>query len=112
MAQTIKFDEPEGFVPPENLDADETFQAMATFKVLPSNQLQLIDIEGYEVGEEGGMEEEEQEPGAGEAAPAAPPPGAPNQSQDQLAPGANQTRTQGYAERLGQMFKKATAKRR
>jgi hypothetical protein len=122
MAETVKFDEPEGFVPPENLDADDTFQAMATFKVLPSNQLQLIDIEGYDVGGEGGMEEEEQEPGAGEAAPTTPPPGAPagggpgggapNMSEDQLAPGANQTRTQGYAERLGQMFKKATAKRR
>ena len=119
MAQSVKFDEPEGFVPPENLDADDTFQAMATFKVLPDNQLELMDIEGYDVGGEGGMGEEEQEPGAGEASPTAPPPGAPapggaapNQSEDQLAPGANQTRTQGYAERLGQMFRKATAKRR
>jgi len=106
MAQTVTFDEPEGFVPPENLDADSTFQAMATFKVLPNNELQLIDIEGYEVGGEGGEEEEEQEPGAGEAAPA------PNQSADQLAPGANQTRTQGFAERLGQMFRNQTAQGR
>lgn len=109
MAQSVKFDEPEGFVPPENLDADDTFQAMATFKVLPDNQLQLIDVEGYEIGGEGGEEQEQQEPGEGEAAPT---PAPANQSEDQLAAGANQTRAGGYAERLGQMFRKATAKRR
>lgn len=117
MADTVKFDEPEGFVPPENLDEDESFQAMATFKVLPNNQLQLVDIEGYQIGEGDQGEEEEAEPGAGEAAPAmggaagaavAPA----NQSQDQLAGGANQTRIGGYAERLGQMFRTRMAQQR
>lgn len=110
MAKTVTFDEPEGFVPPENLDSDDTFQAMATFKVLPSNQLQLVDIEGYEVGEDESMEGEEEEPEAGgTASPTGQAPPA-NQSADQLAPGVNQTRTQGYAERLGQMFKRATTR--
>jgi hypothetical protein len=111
--QTVKFDEPEGFVPPENLDADDTFQAMATFKVLPNNQLQLMDIEGYEIGAEESEEEEEQEPGAGEAAAATPPPGtAANQSADTLNPAANPTTTGGYAERLGQMFRTRMAQAR
>jgi hypothetical protein len=50
MAET--FPMPDGFIPPENLDSDDTFQAMATFKLVGDDELQLIDIEGYQVGEE------------------------------------------------------------
>lgn len=48
----LTFPMPDGFIPPENLDSDNTFQAMATFKLVGDNELQLIDIEGYQVGEE------------------------------------------------------------
>ena len=48
----MTFPMPEGFIPPENLDSDNTSQAMATFKMVSDNELQLIDIEGYQVGEE------------------------------------------------------------
>jgi hypothetical protein len=50
MADT--FPMPDGFIPPENLDSDNTFQAMATFKLVGDDELQLVDIEGYQVGEE------------------------------------------------------------
>lgn len=43
---------PDGFIPPENLDSDDTFQAMATFKLVSDSELQLVDIEGYQVGDE------------------------------------------------------------
>lgn len=46
------FPMPDGFIPPENLDSDNTFQAMATFKLVGDDELQLVDIEGYQVGEE------------------------------------------------------------
>lgn len=46
------FPMPAGFIPPENLDSDNTFQAMATFKLVSENELELVDIEGYQVGEE------------------------------------------------------------
>jgi hypothetical protein len=109
MADTVTFDQPANFVPPENLDQNDEFQAMATFRVLPNKKLELVEIEGYELGETEAEEEEEQEPGAGEAAPTT---GAtPNQSSDQLAPGALGQRTAGYAERLGQMFRTATRRR-
>ena len=123
MADKVTFDEPEGFVPPENMADDDTFQAMATFKVLPNNQLQLVDVEGYQVGEppeEGGEGPESDEgtegaePLPGAASGGTPPPGAPgggNQSEDQLAPGTNQTRTAGFAETLAQRFRKATRRR-
>ena len=48
----LTFPMPEGFIPPENLDSDRTFQAMATFKITGQDELQLVDIEGYQVGEE------------------------------------------------------------
>jgi len=114
----IEFPMPQGFTAPENLDADNSFEAMATFRVA-GNQLQLLAIEGYEVGE-GSMEaSEEQEPGAGEAAPTPPAAGAglagarpgPGMGADQLAAGVPPDQTQGYAERLGQMFRKATRRR-
>jgi hypothetical protein len=111
MADNVTFDEPAGFVPPENLDEDDSFQAMCTLKVLPNNQLQLVDVEGYAIGEGEEEQEEEQEPGAGEAAPAAGGAPGPNMSADQLAPGAAGTQTAGYAERLGQIFRKATRRR-
>lgn len=113
MADTVTFDEPEGFVPPEKLDSDDTFQAMATFKVLGNGELQLIDIDGYalESEEPGEGEGEETEAGVAAGAPTptggGQPPG--NQSQDRLAAGANQTNTAGYAEQLGQLFRQRMA---
>jgi hypothetical protein len=108
----VTFDEPEGFVPPENLDSDNTFQAMATFKVLPGNKLTLVDIEGYELDDEAGespeQERQEQEAGGGQPAPAP----AAQGSADRLAAGAAGTATAGYAERLGQMFRTRMAQAR
>jgi hypothetical protein len=119
----VTFEMPEGFAPPENLAGDQTFQAMATFKVTGDNELELVDIDGYQVGEG----EEGEEEGAGpsatqtEAANAAgamgggggpPGPGgaAPNMSADQTPPGAPPDRIGGFAEAMGQKFKKAMAK--
>lgn len=48
----LTFPMPQGFIPPENLDSDDTFQAMATFKIINDSELQLVDVEGYQVGEE------------------------------------------------------------
>jgi hypothetical protein len=101
---SVTFDEPEGFVPPENLDSDNTFQAMATFEVLPGNKLALVDIEGYELDDEESEspQEEGREQEAGEQSP--PAPGAQG-SVDRLAPGAAQTTTGSYAERMAQLFR-------
>jgi hypothetical protein len=48
----LTFPMPQGFIPPENLDSDDTFQAMATFKLVGDNELELVDVEGYQVGQE------------------------------------------------------------
>ena len=48
----LTFPMPDGFIPPENLHSDNTFRAMATFKLLHDSELELVDIEGYQVGEE------------------------------------------------------------
>ena len=48
----MTFPMPQGFIPPENLDSDQTFQAMATFKLVSEDELQLVDVEGYQVGDE------------------------------------------------------------
>ena len=48
----LTFTAPEGFVPPEHLDSDDTFQAMATFRMVGGDELELIDIEGYQIGKE------------------------------------------------------------
>jgi hypothetical protein len=112
----VTFEMPEGFAPPENLASDQTFQAMATFKVTGDNELQLVDIDGYQVGEG----EEEQEEGAGPSATqtetanaaAAMQPGAggpPNMSADQVPPGAPPNQVGGFAEAMGQKFKRAMA---
>jgi hypothetical protein len=116
MADNVTFDEPEGFVPPENLADDDTFQAMATFKVLANDKLQLVDIEGYQVGqppeEEGQGPESEEGTETAQPLPSAANQGTPaNQSEDQLAPAANQTRAGGFAEALAQRFRKATGRR-
>jgi len=52
MADDLTFPMPDGFIPPENLDSDNTFQAMATFKLVSESELELVDIEGYQVGDE------------------------------------------------------------
>lgn len=43
---------PDGFTPPENLDSENTFQAMATFQLVDDDTLKLVDIEGYQIGAE------------------------------------------------------------
>jgi hypothetical protein len=48
----LTFDAPEGFTPPEHLESDDTFQAMATFRIVGDNELELVDIEGYQIGQE------------------------------------------------------------
>lgn len=121
MADNVTFDEPEGFVPPENIGEDDTFQAMATFKVLPNNQLQLVDVEGYQVGEGETEEEQEQGPEGTEGTQGAQPlpgaasqgrPGMANMSEDQLAPGARGTRMgPGFAEALTNRFRRMTGRR-
>lgn len=48
----LTFPMPDGFTPPENLDSENTFQAMATFELVDDDTLKLIDIEGYQIGGE------------------------------------------------------------
>lgn len=43
---------PDGFTPPENLDSENTFQAMATFQLVDDDTLKIVDIEGYQIGDE------------------------------------------------------------
>lgn len=59
----LEFPMPAGFTPPEHLDSDDTFQAMCTLKLVDDSTLRLVDVEGYDVGEE-----EEGEAGGGAAA--------------------------------------------
>jgi hypothetical protein len=123
----VTFDMPEGFSPPENLASDNTFQAMATFKVTSDNELRLVDIDGYQVGEGEEAEEEGAGPsatqteaanaaaavgggGGGPAIGGGPPAGPPgNMSADRMPAGAPPDRIGGFAEAMGQKFKKATA---
>jgi hypothetical protein len=48
----LTFPMPDGFTPPENLDSDNTFQAMGTFQLVDDDTLKLVDIEGYQIGDE------------------------------------------------------------
>src|ERR1700752_5184964 len=48
----LTFEAPEGFTPPEPLGSHDTFQAMATFRLVGDNELELVDIEGYQIGAE------------------------------------------------------------
>jgi hypothetical protein len=112
----LSFEMPEGFTPPENLDSDDTFQAMATFKVVAEGELQLVDIDGYQIGDED-TEGDTDAADSAEAENAASAvtsggPGAANQSEDQMNSAANQTQVGGYAEQMGQKFKAAMAKTR
>jgi hypothetical protein len=119
MADDVTFPMPAGFAPPENLTADGTFQAMATFRVDGDN-LELVDIDGHSIGE--GADEMAQETEAANAAAAVrgvggaggppvggPPPPPPNASEDQI-PAGGSDRIGGYAEAMGQRFKAAMSK--
>jgi len=115
----LTFAIPEGFTPPEHMDSDKTFQAMATFRMVGDDELELVDIEGYQVGEEdteGDTEAAKQTEqqnvasalaGAGSAASSETnlggPPGAPPS-----APPASQA---GFAQRMGQRFREVTGRR-
>lgn len=48
----LTFPIPEGFSPPEHMDSDRTFSAMATFRLVGDDELELVDIEGYQIGAE------------------------------------------------------------
>lgn len=106
---------PQGFAPPENLDSDQTFQAMATFKVVSEGELQLVDVDGYQIGAddtEGDTDAATQAEAANAAAAVSSGgPGASNQSEDQMNPAANQTQVGGYASQMAQKFRKATGRK-
>jgi hypothetical protein len=115
----LTFPMPDGFQPPEHLDSDDTFQAMATFKVLSGgDELQLVDVEGYQIGEEDTEGDTEAAKEADQANALAATQGAsnatggatlPNQSQDQAGGPPNQVG--GFASQMGQMFRKATGRK-
>jgi hypothetical protein len=114
----LTFPTPDGFQPPEHLDSDDTFQAMATFKVTGDSQLQLVDIEGYQIGAEDTEGDTEAAQGADQANALAAVQGAsnasggatlPNQSEDQS--GAPPNQVGGFASMMGQKFRKATGRK-
>ena len=93
--QNVTFDIPEGYAPPEQLDSDNTFEAMCTLQLLSNDQLKLIDVEGYEVAEEEGETEEEPEEGGSPGTQK-------NMSEDRTPAGTPPDQTGGYAQRLVQ----------
>jgi hypothetical protein len=113
MAENIIFAAPAGFIPREPAGDDNTFQAMATFKVMPNNQLQLVDIEGYEVGQPrgavgrapGNMARARRVQPLPAGAPGAAPPGA------MPAVGAPSAASPNFASSLMQRFRAATGRR-
>jgi hypothetical protein len=58
MAENLEFPIPEGFTPPEHLDSEDQFQAMCTLQLVDDSTLKLVDVEGYDVGQEEEGEEE------------------------------------------------------
>jgi hypothetical protein len=125
----LTFEAPEGFTPPEHLGSDDTFQAMATFRLVGDNELELVDIEGYQIGAEDTEGDTEAAktanqqgtvaalqdagsaasaeanmggPGPGAAAGAGPPPGAAS------APAGTQA---SFASQMGARFRRATGRR-
>ena len=116
----LTFPIPEGFQPPENLDSDNTFQAMATFKVVDEGELQLVDVEGYQIGEEDTEGDTQAAAQADQANAASALQGAsngsggqalPNQSEDQAPVGTPPDRVGAFAESMGQKFRRATGRR-
>jgi hypothetical protein len=114
----LTFPTPDGFQAPEHLDSDDTFQAMATFKVVSEGELQLVDIEGYQIGEEDTEGDTEAAKEADQANALAAVQGAsnatggttlPNQSQDQS--GAPPNQVGGFASQMGQIFRKTTGRK-
>jgi len=93
--QRVVFDIPEGYAPPEQLDSDNTFEAMCTLQLLPNDQLKLIDVEGYEVAEEEGETEEEPEEGGSPGTQQ-------SMSEDRNPAGAPPDQTGGYASQVAQ----------
>ena len=119
----LTFPIPEGFQPPENISSDDTFQAMATFKMSGDDELELVDIEGYQIGKEDTEGDTEAASQADQANAAAAMQGAqgasnaaggqalPNQSQDRVPVGTPADRVGGFAEMMGQRFRQATGRR-
>ena len=50
MASQVIFTGPSQFVP-QDVGNDDTFVAMATFRVLPGNKLELLAIEDHKIGQ-------------------------------------------------------------
>jgi hypothetical protein len=126
MADDLTFAMPDGFTPPENLDSDNTFQAMATFRLVGDSQLELVDIEGYQVGEEDTEEDTEaaaktdqqnvaaalQGAGAqGGGGPAVGAQGAPPGGAPTGAPAGLQAAQPSFGEQMRARFRAATGKR-
>jgi len=120
----LTFTAPPGFKAPENLDSDNTFQAMATFKMIGEAELELIDIEGYPIsedeedqGEESVKETEAANASAAlqDAASAASAeqnmggsPGGTQSGMGETPPAGTQA---GFAQQMAAKFRKATGKR-
>lgn len=116
----LTFPIPKGFQPPENLGSDDSFQAMATFKMVGDDELELVDVEGYQIGNEDTEGDTEAAAQADQANAASALQAAsngaagqalPNQSQDQTPPGTPPDRVGAFADMMGQKFRKATGRR-
>lgn len=106
----LTFPTPAGFQPPENLDSDNTFQAMATFKLVgDGGELELVDIEGYQLAEEGDEEAQMMQQTEAANAQAALQGGGSAASVDQEGPPAGTQAS--LAQQMGQKFRRATGRR-
>jgi hypothetical protein len=120
MANTdVTFPAPEGFTVPENLEGDGTFQAMATFRLIDDSTLQLVDVEGYQVGDEDteGDTNASQTANAANAQAAiqgaaqAQNGGSAASADDQGPPAAPSGTQASFANQMAQRFKQATGRR-
>jgi hypothetical protein len=116
----LTFQAPDGFTPPEHLGSDETFQAMATFRIVGDSELELVDIEGYQIGEEDTEGDTEAAKGAeganvasalqgaGSAAGAEANMGGETPAGPTGAPAGSQA---SFSQRMGERFRRATGRR-
>jgi len=118
----LTFQMPSGFIPPENLDSDNTFQAMATFRLVGDNELELVDIEGYQIGDEDteGDTEAAQEADQENIRSALQDAGSAASAESNMSPGGNTQAAPGtqasmptptYGEQLRARFRAATGRR-
>jgi hypothetical protein len=115
MASQVIFPGPPQFVP-EGIGDDDTFVAMATFRVLPGNKLELVAIEGHKIG--AGALEQTVPPRITRTArrprplPVSTPGAAPIGAVPAVArvPGAPTAVQPGFAQTLAQRFRTATGR--